>query len=316
MKIVITDAITVTQGDVDINVFAKYGELCIYDNTFPEETADRIKDADIVLCNKTKFTADILKEAKKLKLIALFATGYNNIDITYCREHGITVCNAGSYSTDAVAQHTFALILEHYSRVGQYNVFVKEGGWSRSPMFSPFVFPTDELCSKTIGIIGYGAIGRKVAEIAKAFGLDVLVHTRTVKDDKNVKFVTLDELLVRSDIISVHCPLTAATDKLMTYERFCMCKPTALYINTARGGINDEAALARALIEGKIAAAAIDVLTDEPMQSDCVLNNSVPNLIMTPHVAWAPLSTRIRLMSIVEDNISAFIEGHPQNVVS
>ena len=315
MKIVITDAMTVTQGDVDIDIFAKYGELIKYDNTLPHEVAERVADADIAICNKTLFTREVLEQTKNLKLICLFATGYNNIDVAYCREHGITVCNAGSYSTDAVAQHTFALILEHFSKVGRFDAFVREGGWSKSPMFSPFVFPTDEIAGKTMGIIGYGSIGRKVAEIAKAFGMKVVVYTRTIKDN-DAEYLPLDELLATSDIISLHCPLNEGTAKLMTYERFCLCKPTALYVNTARGGVNDEEGLARALREGKIAGAAVDVLTTEPQTKDCVLNESVPNLILTPHVAWAPLSTRIRLLDIVDENVSSFLNGTPKNVVS
>ncbi|MBQ3182731.1 MAG: D-2-hydroxyacid dehydrogenase [Clostridia bacterium] len=315
MKIVITDAMTVTQGDVDIDIFAKYGELIKYDNTLPHEVAERVADADIAICNKTLFPREVLEQTKNLKLICLFATGYNNIDVAYCREHGITVCNAGSYSTDAVAQHTFALILEHYSKVGKFDSFVREGGWSASPMFSPFVFPTDEIAGKTIGIIGYGSIGRKVAEIAKAFGMKVVVYTRTVKDN-DAEYLPLDELLSVSDIITMHCPLNEGTAKLMTYERFCLCKPSAVYINTARGGVNDEEGLVRALREGKISGAAIDVLTTEPQTKDCVLNETVPNLIITPHVAWAPLSTRIRLLGIVDDNVKCFLEGNPKNVVS
>ncbi len=315
MKIVITDAMTVTQNDVDIDVFAKYGELIKYDNTLPHQVAERVADADIAICNKTLFTREVLEKTMDLKLICLFATGYNNVDVAYCRERGITVCNAGSYSTDAVAQHTFALILEHYSKVGRFDAFVRDGGWSASPMFSPFVFPTDEVAGKTIGIIGYGSIGRKVAEIAKAFGMKVVVYTRTIKDN-DAEYLPLDKLMAASDIITMHCPLNEGTDKLMTYERFCLCKPSAIYINTARGGVNDEAGLARALREGKIAAAAIDVLTTEPQSKDCILNETVPNLIMTPHIAWAPLSTRIRLLGIVEDNVRSFLEGNPKNVVS
>ncbi|MBQ4561812.1 MAG: D-2-hydroxyacid dehydrogenase [Clostridia bacterium] len=315
MKIVITDAMTVTQGDVDIDIFAKYGELIKYDNTLPDQVAERVCDADIVLCNKTLITRQVLEQTKKLKLICLFATGYNNIDTAYCHDHSITVCNAGSYSTDAVAQHTFALILEHYSKVGRYDRFVHEGGWSASPMFSPFVFPTDELCGKTIGIIGYGSIGRRVAEIAKAFGINVVAYTRTVRDS-DANYLPLEELLSVSDIISLHCPLNEGTERLMTYEQFCLCKPTALYVNTARGGVNDEDDLARALKEGRIAAAAIDVLTTEPQVIDSPLNSRIPNLIMTPHIAWAPLSTRKRLMGIVEDNVKAFLKGTPKNVVS
>lgn len=315
MKIVITDAMTVTQGDVDIDIFAKYGELIKYDNTLPDQVAERVDDADIAICNKTIFTREVLEQTKNLKLICLFATGYNNIDIVCCRERGITVCNAGSYSTDAVAQHTFALILEHYSKVGRFDSFVREGGWRASPMFSPFVFPTDEIAGKTMGIIGYGSIGRKVAEIAKAFGMKVVVYTRTIRDI-DAEYLPLDELLSVSDVITMHCPLNEGTAGLMTYERFCLCKPSAIYINTARGGINDEKGLARALLEGRIAAAAIDVLTTEPQVKDCPLNKTVPNLIMTPHIAWAPLSTRIRLLGIVDDNVSSFLNGNPKNVVS
>jgi len=315
MKIVITDAMTVTQGDIDINIFSKFGELQVYQSTMPEEISERIKDANIVLCNKTPLTEPVLKTAKELKYIGLFATGYNNIDIPYCQKAGITVCNAGSYSTYAVAQHTFALILEHYTKVGKYNEFVQDGGWSASPCFSPFVFATDELYEKTIGIIGYGYIGQKVADIALAFGMKVKIFTRTKIGDPRVEFVSFDELLHDSDIITVHCPLTPQTENIMNYESFCKCKPSAVYINTARGGVNNENDLARALKEGKIAGAAIDVLSNEPMSKDCPLTG-IENLIITPHVAWAPLSTRKRLMGIVEGNIQSFINGKPINVVS
>ncbi|MBR5515908.1 MAG: D-2-hydroxyacid dehydrogenase [Clostridia bacterium] len=315
MKIVITDAMTVTQGDIDINLFSKFGELTVYQSTMPEEIEERIKDANMVLCNKTPLFEPVLKNAKELRYIGLFATGYNNVDIEYCQKAGITVCNAGSYSTNAVAQHTFALILEHYTKVGKYNSFVQQGGWASSPCFSPFVFPTDELLCQTIGIIGYGSIGQKVADIALAFGMKVKVFTRTKISDPRVEFVDFDTLLSESDIITVHCPLNPQTDKIMDYNAFCKCKPTAIYINTARGGVNDEAALAKALKEGRIAGAAIDVLTTEPMQKNCPLMG-IENLIITPHVAWAPLSTRKRLMGIVEDNIQSFINGTPKNVVS
>lgn len=316
MKIVITDAITVSQGDIDLNILSEFGELVIYPSTNEHEIEERISDADMVICNKTPLFESVLKSAKKLKYIGLFATGYNNIDIEYCKANGITVCNAGSYSTDAVSQHTFAFILEHYSKIAKYDNFVKQGGWSKSPMFSPFIFPTDELCGKTIGIIGYGSIGQKVAKIALAFGMKVNVYTRTVRNDANVSFVSFEELMKYSDIISVHCPLTNQTKNLITYDSLCMCKPEALYINTARGGINDEYGLVRALTEGKIAGAAIDVLSQEPQTPDSPLNAEVPNLIITPHVAWAPLSTRIRLIGIVQNNIRSFLLGNPTNVVS
>lgn len=315
MKIVITDAMTVSQGDIDLNIFSKYGDLTVYQSTFPEELSERIKEADAVICNKTVFDKKILSNAKKLKLICLFATGYNNIDTEYCHQNGITVCNAGSYSTNAVAQHTFAMILEFFGRVGNYSDFVKNGGWSRSKTFSPFVFPTYELYNKTIGIIGYGSIGKKVADIALAFDMKVKVFTRTVKKDDRVDFVSFDELISTCDIISVHTPLNKETENMFTYEVFCKCKENVLYVNTARGAINDEEGLIRALKDKKIAGACIDVLASEPMNPDCKLTN-IENLIITPHIAWAPYQTRKRLISIVDNNIKNFIEGTPTNVVS
>lgn len=315
MKLVITDAATVAKGDINLNLFSKYAELVMYDHTLDNEVAERIADADLVLCNKTKITREAMSGAKKLKFIGLFATGYNNIDIEYCNEHNITVSNAGSYSTDAVAQHTFALILEHFSHVGDYNAFCQRGEWAKSPVFSPFIYPTDEISGKTLGIVGYGSIGKAVKKIADAFGLKTIVYTRTVRASDNVENVSFDELLKRSDIITVHTPLTAQTANLFDYESFRKCKPTCLYINTARGGVNDEEALARALKEGRIACAGVDVLASEPMRKDCPLTGA-PNLILTPHVAWTPITTRERLMVIVENNLKGFLEGKPENVVS
>ena len=315
MKLVITDAATVANKDIGLDIFSKYAELIIYDHTSDDEVAMKIKDADMVLCNKTKITREAMQGAKNLKFIGLFATGYNNIDIEYCSKHGITVCNAGSYSTKAVAQHTFALILEYFNRVGDYNDFTRKGGWSKAPVFSPFVFDTDEIAGKTLGIVGYGSIGKEVKRIADAFDLKTIVYTRTVRPEDKVENVSFEELLHRSDIITVHTPLTPQTQNLFDYEAFCKCKPNCLYINTARGGVNDEKDLARALKEGKIACAGIDVLSAEPMRPDCPLADA-PNLILTPHVAWTPVTTRKRLMVIVENNIKGFLEGNPQNVVS
>ena len=316
MKILVTDSLSLkSHNDLSLEALGQFGEVVEYEDITRDELLREIKDKDIILTNKVIIDREVMENAPRLRYIGLFATGYNNIDVDYCRRRGITVCHAGSYSTDAVAQHTFALILEHYSKVGKFDAFVREGGWSASPMFSPFVFPTDELCGKTIGIIGYGSIGQKTAEIARAFGMKVVVHSRT-KRFEDIRYMELDELLCVSDIITVHCPLTEETSKLMTYEKFCLCKPSALYINTARGGVNDEEGLAKALREGRIAGAAIDVLTTEPQTKSCALNETVPNLILTPHVAWAPLSTRIRLLGIVDANVQAFLDGAPLNVVS
>ena len=315
MKIVITDAQTVCDDKISLDSIKELGDTVVYPLCSAEELPERISDADIVICNKSQMTAEVLKGAPNLKYIGLFATGYNNIDISCAREHNITVCNAGSYSTSAVAQQVFAYILNHYNAVNRYNDFVQNGGWQQSPTFSVLCFPTDELKDKTIGIIGYGSIGKRVAEIALAFEMNVLVYTRTPKSDNRVRFTSLDELLKNSDIITPHCPLNEQSKEMFNKETFSKMKDRAFFINTARGGIINEQDLAEALKSGKLSGAAIDVLSEEPMSKDCVLKG-VPNLIITPHTAWAPLETRKRLLGIVEDNIKAFLNGTPKNKVS
>ena len=314
MKIVITDAGTVFDKFVSPDVFSKFGDVTKHHMLKYDELAENVKDADIVLCNKSLMDSGSLKYARNLKYIGLFATGYNNIDIEYCREHGIRVCNAGSYSTEAVAQHTFALILAFFSRVREYSTFVEDGGWTRSETFSPFICTHNELYGKTVGIVGYGSIGSKVAKIANAFGMKVLAYTRTPKVAEDVEFVSFDELLERSDVVSVHCPLNAQSSKLFNKEAFAKMKKTALFVNTARGGVVDEPALREALDSEIIGGAAIDVLTTEPMGSDCVLDGA-KNCIFTPHVAWAPVETRQRLIGIVAGNIEAWLAGNPTNVI-
>lgn len=314
MKIVITDRATVGDG-VDLSIFEKYGEVIAYPSTSREETAERVSDADILICNKTLIDKDVLDRAKNLKCILLFATGYNNIDISYAAELGIAVCNAGQYSTYAVAQHTFALILRQASRVAEYSDFVMDGGWIRSPLFSAFEFPTHELFDKTLGIVGYGSIGRAVADVALAFGMKVAIYTRTPKEDSRVKFVSFDELLDSSDYISAHCPLNDQTAKLFNEEAFKKCRNGAFFVNTSRGGVVDEVALANALNSGKLSGAALDVLSVEPMREDCPLIGA-KNLTLTPHTAWIPLETRARLVGIVASNLEAFLSGNPTNKVN
>lgn len=315
MKIVILDAQTVSRNDVDLNIFSKYGDLTIYPLTAPDDTAERIADADIVICNKTVLGKNEIKNAKKLRFITLFATGYNNIDVDYCAERGIVVSNAASYSTNAVAQHTFALILEHFSNVGKYSKFVEDGGWLDTPSFSPFVFPTDEIAGKTLGIFGLGSIGKAVADIALAFKMNVIAHSRTPKNYPGVKDVSFEELLRESDVISLHSPLNEETRGVFNDRAFAMCKEGAYFVNTARGAITDEYALVRALESGRLCGAAIDVLTAEPMKKDCPLYKA-PNITITPHIAWAPLTTRKRLIDILCANIEAFIDGKPINKVN
>lgn len=315
MKIVITDAQTITKGDISLDFLKKYGEVVIYPLTSKEETAERLKDADAVICNKTPLNRETLAGAEKLRYIGLFATGYNNIDIDYCNEKGITVCNAGSYSTNAVAQHTFALILEHFTQVGKYNDFVQQGGWKNSPTFSPFVFDINELWGKTIGIVGYGSIGKAVGRIAHAFGMNVLAHSRNFKEVENGKFCSLDQLLQNSDIVTVHCPLNKDSEKMFTKETFNKMKKGAFFVNTSRGGVLCEEDLKGALESGRLSGAGIDVLETEPMKHDCCLLG-VKNCVITPHIAWAHYETRIRLMEIVEHNLKSFINGTPTNKVN
>lgn len=315
MKIVLTDAQTVLDNLVDAKALKELGEVVEYGLLKYEEVAEKIADADIVICNKTKLDSYTLRLAKNLKYIGLFATGYNNIDIDYCRENNIAVCNAGSYSTNAVAQHTFALILEHYNNTAMYNQFVQDGKWKRSKTFSPFVYPLSELAGKTLGIVGLGSIGQAVAKIANAFEMNVIAYNRSAREIENVKIVSFDELLSTSDIVSVHCPLNSESEHMFNKETFAKMKKGALFVNTARGGVMIEQDLFDALESEHLGGAAIDTLAVEPMEEDCILMNA-KNCIITPHIAWAPLETRVRLMNIVVDNIKNFLNGTPTNKVN
>lgn len=315
MKIVILEAGTVSRGDVSFDGLYSLGGVTEYHLTPTDKIVENVGDAEAVLCNKTPFTADVLRACPNLKYIGLCATGYNNIDLKACRELGITVCNVPAYSAGAVAQQVFSFILSFFSRTAEYGEFVREGGWIRSETFSDFVFPTRELEGKTLGIIGYGTIGRRVAGIARAFGMNVIVNTRTAKQDSSVRFVGIKELFSESDVITAHCPLTDETRGLIGRENLALCKPSCIIINTSRGDVVDEQALADALNEGRIGGAALDVLQSEPMSEDCPLR-SAKNCIITPHVAWAALETRERLVKTVVENLRAYIAGSPVNTVT
>ncbi len=315
MKILITDCNTLTQnGDLSLDVFKSFGDVVFCGNLTEDEVLREIADADILLCNKTPVTAEVFAAAKSLKYIGLFATGYNNIDMASAAKNGVTVCNAGSYSTDAVAQQTFAYILSHYSRVRDYDALVKEGKWKNAETFSLLNIPTDELANKTLGIVGYGNIGKRVADIALAFSMNVSVYNRSPRCDDRVNFVSFDELLKTSDIITVHCPLNNENRDMFNADAFSKMRDGAFFINTARGGLVCESDLFDALNSGKLCGAAVDVLKSEPMSADCKLFDA-PNIIITPHTAWAPLSTRKRLVNTVANNIKAFLSGNPVNVV-
>lgn len=314
MKIVLTDAQTVLDSLVNAEILKQFGEVEEYGLLRYEEVAKAIADADMVVCNKTLLDENTLRLAKNLKYIGLFATGYNNIDIDYCAEHKITVCNAGSYSTNAVAQHTFALILEHFNNTANYNRYVHDGLWKRSKTFSPFVYPLSELAGKTLGIVGFGNIGRAVAKIANAFEMRVLAYNRSEKTADGVEFVSFEKLLEKSDIVSVHCPLNSDSENMFDNNSFAKMKQGALFVNTARGGVMVEKDLYDALESGHLGGAAIDTLKVEPMEEDCILMGA-KNCIMTPHIAWAPVETRLRLMDIVAENIRNFLSGTPINKI-
>ena len=314
MKIVFLDAQTLTDTGASLEAFRRFGELYEYPVVEDEKIVSLISDADIVFCNKAKLTAEKLQHAEKLKYIGVLATGYDNIDTDYCHKKGITVCNAGVYSTDNVAQQVFAFILNEYSKTAAFDTFVKDGGWVNAPTFSPLAFHTHIISEKALGIFGFGNIGQAVAKIALAFGMKVLVCTRTEKEFDGVQFVDFDTLLCDSDIISVHCPLTGQTKALFDANAFKKCKPSALFINTSRGPVVNEADLRDALESGEIAAAAVDVLSAEPMRADCPLRGA-KNITFTPHIGWASDEAKARLFEITLSNFENYLNGTPANEV-
>lgn len=314
-KAVILDSSTVTDGDVSLDSLTRLCDTSVYDYTLAENVAERIGDAEIVLTNKCLISREVFQSCPNLKYVGVFATGYNNVDINAARERKAVVSNVPGYSTDSVAQHTFALILHHYSSVSKYSDYTSSGEWCYSKLFTHFGPPLHELAGKTLGIIGYGAIGKAVAKIALAFNMRVAVYTRTPpKGDGNITVMSLDRLLSESDIITLHCPLTPETDKIINERTLSLMKPTALLINTSRGGTVDEKALRKALDKGQIAAFGTDVLTVEPMSRDCPLLGA-KNCYITPHIAWAPLETRIRLVELVRKNLEGYLSGNIINNV-
>ena len=314
MRIVVADAATVVGHGIDLEFLKEFGEVTVYDLTRPEQLIPRLQGADAVICNKVCITAEVMAACPTLKYVGLFATGYNNIDVAYAAAHGVTVCNVPGYSTEAVAQHTFALLLAITDRCHEYNATVAQGDWVRSRTFAYFPIPLTELCGKTMGIVGYGAIGRRVGDMARAFGMRVLACGRRPIPDGNVEQVPFEELLRRADVVSMHCPLNADSAGMMDAAAFAKMKQGAIFINTSRGGLVDEQALRDALDSGHLLGAGVDVLQVEPMREDCPLLGA-PNLLITPHVAWAGVETRRRLMGVVAENIRQFLNGTPINRV-
>ena len=312
MKICILDWSTVSSGDISSDIFNELGEIQCFETCSNESAAELIGNADMVLCNKVLITDDVIAKCPNLKYIGLFATGYNNIDLESAEKHKITVCNAGSYSSYAVAQHTFAYILDYSSKISEYDQFVKNDGWINSKTFSKFPFRTVELFNKTLAVIGFGNIGKTVSRIAEAFGMNVIINTRTKPESCQYELVSVKEAFERADFLTVHCPLNEQTAEIINAQTLSYMKDSAVIINTSRGGIVDEKALADALNSKKISAAYLDVLASEPMSPDTPLKNAA-NCIITPHMAWAPLETRSRLVDIVSANIRAYLNGKTQN---
>lgn len=302
MKIVVLDGYTINPGDLSWDALAELGDLTVYDATEPEELAERLGDAEILITSKCPITADLMKSSPNLRYIGSTATGYNNIDVDAARERNIAVTNIPAYSTDAVAQHTIALMLELANHVGLHNESVKNGEWERHPYFCYWKEPIMLLAGKSLGIIGYGQIGKRVAEIAKALGMTVNIYSQ----DK--------EAAMKSDFISLHCPLTKENAKFVDTSFLVQMKSGAILINTARGGLIDEKALAEALRNGFLKAAAVDVLSTEPPTPDNPLVH-LPNCIITPHLAWAPEEMRRIVCETTAENLRVFLEGGKQNRV-
>ncbi len=317
MKNVVLDSYAANPGDLSWDFLSRFGEYEVYNSSKGDEIIKRAYGSDVIISNKIKMNGDMLKTLSEggLKLISLLSTGYDAIDIEAAKECGVMVANVPSYSTYMVAQHTFALILELFDLTASHNAAVKAGKWAESSSFAFYTGTLHELFGKTLGIIGYGRIGKRVSAIAQSFGMNVLVFSRSKTEDKTVRQVELRELLESSDIVSLHCPLTDKTRGMIDKNALSLMKKTAYLINTSRGPVVDEDALFEALESGSIAGAGLDVLMTEPPAPDNRIVNA-RNCIVTPHIAWAGVETRRRLLSAVEENIAAYLAGKPQNIVN
>ncbi len=316
-RIVVLDAFTMGQ-DVYWELIGDQGELVLHDRTAPAEVLKRAQGAQVLFTNKTVLGAEVINALPELKCICVLATGYNVVDIAAAAARGIPVCNVPGYSPPAVAQHVMAVTLELFGKACRHAKAVSEGRWSAQPDFCFWDAPITELANKTFGIVGFGAIGSRVAELAHAFGMNVLCHVprpKELPDYGPFAFATLQDLFEDSDVVSLHCPLTAENENMVDAKLLARMKPTAFLVNTARGPLVDEAALAAALKNGTLAGAALDVVREEPIRPDNPLL-SAPNCLITPHVAWASVEARRRLLGIAAANVRAFLAGAPQNVVN
>lgn len=318
MKIVVLDSAAISTDRAFWRFLDAYGDTAVYDRTPADQIAARIGGAEFVLVNKAPITAETIAACPDLRYIGVLATGFNIVDAAAAAARGIPVCNVPGYSTDSVAQFVFALLLEHACKTGLHSARVAAGDWQTCPDFSFTAAPLTDLTGKTIGVVGFGAIGQRVAAIARAFGMDVLVHTRTRRPEllrPGMAFCALDELLRQSDVITLHCPLTPDTQGLVGTAAIGQMKPGAVLINTARGGLIDDGAVAGALGRGELSAFLGDVLTAEPPREGNPLIGA-KNSFITPHIAWATPRSVARLTAAVEGNIKAFLAGAPQNRVN
>ena len=314
-KIVVLDGHTLNPGDLNWDALGKIGELTVHDRTPPEQVAERAAEAEIVFTNKALLPAEAINALPSLKYIGVLATGYNVVDIAAARARDIPITNIPGYGTESVAQMTFALILELAQQPALHDGGVRAGDWTAHPDFCYWKKPLVELDGLTLGLVGYGAIGQAVARLGKAFGMKILVHTRGSREEEDTRFVDCETIFAEADVVSLHCPLTGENQGFVNAQLLSQMKPTAFLINTARGPLVDEPALAKALNEGQIAGAATDVLSVEPPPADNPLFGA-KNLIITPHIGWATRAARERLMNIAADNLRAFLNGTPQNVVN
>ena len=317
MKIVILDSNAVNPGDLSWEIFEEFGQVTVYPRTAPEDVVQRIGDAEVILINKIEITGELLDQCPNLKLICVQATGYNVVDCEAAKERGVLVCNVPAYGTNAVAQFTFGLLLELCNRIGLHGQAVQEGKWASCPDFCFWLTPQMELAGKTLGIIGFGRIGRAVGKIAKAFGMEVLAYNRSrcPEGEEIGRYVSLDELLTQSDIVSLHCPLTQENAELINGESLSKMKDGAILLNTARGGLISETAVSQALRSGKLRGYGADVVTREPIDPANPLL-AAPNCILTPHMAWAPVESRKRIQVCTAESIRGYLAGKPVHVVN
>ena len=315
MKIVVLDGYSANPGDLSWQGLERLGELTVYDRTKPEETVARAAGAEILLTNKVVISRETMAKLPCLKYIGVLATGYNVVDIEAARERGIVVTNVPAYSTESVAQMVFAHLLTVTNRTEHYAIQNRADKWTVNPDFCYWDFPHMELAGKTFGIVGLGNIGQRVAQIALAFGMKVKAMTSKDSLPDGIEKASLEELLAESDVLSLHCPLTETTRHLMNDRTLRKMKPSAILINTGRGPLVDDQAVADALAEGRLAAFCADVLTEEPPKADNPLLKQ-PNAFTTPHIAWASTEARCRLIQVATDNVCSFLDGKPVNVVS